>query len=282
MGYIPGAPPATSKRARRGEEKPEVMRLDLRTALAIAGYAGIETRDRRGNVSGDVWVRHTDTRSLGQLIEAGDVKQLLMEQLRNQLSAQKDLLGEVEDGKVSIEWILEFAAKWEDHWRDQINKNFDISQKIESAMHDAVHLVWPLLEGTPLDCGELLERIRQVTKKGQQTGTLEGEQALVRFFFRNPYTRDVMRRFAGKHLQKKEVCNKAGMYSAKVQRNDITQERDAAFRDGALFVERREDELELAREIVDSHNLPYWIEDHRKAFAAGPFEPALTGASIGQ
>jgi len=54
------------------------------------------------------------------------------------------------------------------------------------------------------------------------------DNAVIRFMFRNPYFGMHMRRVAGKLLKKQEVCNKPGAYSAKVQRNDITQEVNEA------------------------------------------------------
>ena len=45
----------------------------------------------------EVWVRHSDKLTVGQLLEAGDLKQLLLEQMRQQLSSQKDILQEVDD-----------------------------------------------------------------------------------------------------------------------------------------------------------------------------------------
>ena len=54
------------------------------------------------------------------------------------------------------------------------------------------------------------------------------DNAVIRFLFRNPYFGMHMRRVAGKLLKKQEVCNKPGAYSAKVQRNDITQEVNEA------------------------------------------------------
>lgn len=44
------------------------------------------------------------------------------------------------------------------------------------------------------------------------------ERAVVRMLFRHPAARETLVRLAGKLLQRKEVCNKPGSYSARTQR----------------------------------------------------------------
>lgn len=235
-----------------------MQQLDLHIALSIAGFAGLETRDRRGNINSDVWVRHSDKQSIGKLMEASDLKQLLMEQLRQQLVAQKDLLNECEEADVGVNWILKFTQTWEDKYLRKINRNFDISQRIVSAMHDGFFEVRGLLRDTEWDP----EKVRPVILEALErcTHALHPQEALVRFYYRNPQTGPYMQRLAGKMLQKKDVCNKAGGYSAKVQRNDITLERDHALRDFITYIDDAEpvDTCEL----LQHSNFHKWLEAH--------------------
>ena len=255
---------ATRKRPRH--EKPpttphQMQKLDLQIALSIAGFAGIETRDRRGNINSDVWVRHSDKQSIGKLMEASDLKQLLMEQLRQQLGAQKDLLNECEEAEVGVNWILNFTQTWETKYLRKINNNFDISQRIVSAMHDGFFEVRRLLRDTPWDPDTIAALLLEARK--QCKNALPEQEALVRFYYRNPETGPYMQRLAGKILQKKDVCNKAGGYSAKVQRNDITLERDHALRDFIAYI----DDTETVEfdELINRSDLHLWLEAHWNA-----------------
>ena len=65
-------------------------------------------------------------------------------------------------------------------------------------------------------------------------------------------------------MQKKEVCNRAGGYSAKQQRDDITQERDDAVL--ALIAALNDPEnMHVARaaQLAQSPGLLAWITDHK-------------------
>ena len=242
--------------------------IDLECALAVAGFAGIETRDKRGNLSPEVWVRHSDKLTVGQLLEAGDLKQLLLEQMRQQLSSQKDILQEVDDHEVSIKWILDFSQAWEKHYRENIFRNFDISQKINTAMHDGFYEVRMLLEETVLSPSFLQKNIRAAIEANDANEDpytlLSLEEAIVRIYFRHPAIAGIMRRVAGKILQKKEVCNRAGIYSARVQRNDITEECSKAILDLEELLEfQTPDLIEMMQDLQDPNTLMYYIVDHR-------------------
>ena len=87
-----------------------------------------------------------------------------------------------------------------------------------------------------------------------------GHNALVRLLFRT----DCMSRLrehlcilAGKLLQKKEVCNKTGMYCSHRQRSDIIQEWFYAQRDFKLWCEDRADEI--VRNLVAELNKDTWL-----------------------
>jgi hypothetical protein len=69
-------------------------------------------------------------------------------------------------------------------------------------------------------------------------------------------------RIAGRLLQKKEVCNRAGTYSAKQQRHDITQEKDAAVK--GLYCAIRDEEPRFRRclRLVRSRRFNRYITDH--------------------
>lgn len=238
-----------------------LRQLDLSIATSIAGFAGIQTRDTRGNLSPEVWTQHSDDQKIGQLLDADALKTLLLDQLKIQLDAQKDLLQEVQ-GDIVIDFIIRYKEAWEKRYKENIQRNYDISQRILSAMHDVIFEVEHVLNDTQLNLDFLRTCILETSKKSSIC--LPDEDALIRFIFRNPFIGPVFRRAAGKLLQKKEVCNKAGGYSAKQQRDDITQERDEAL----LYVHQMltnpfDNRLLKCLELTKSNKFLFYITDHK-------------------
>ena len=244
--------------------KIELSNIDLECAVQIAGFANLDTRDRRGNLLPDVWIRHSDRMSVGQLLEASDIRTLLTDQLKEQLESQKDMLKELEDNQVMIKWIMDFTHAWESVYRERVQQNFDISQKILSVMQEAYDILKPALEELNINCTEMRQHLR--SNKGADS-YLNAEEGCMRFFFRNPITCHIFRKVAGKFLQKAEVCNKAGIYSAKIQRHDVTQLRDDALQEAYYYLgfhaeEDQQDKIDLIN-LIESGNFIGWTMDTR-------------------
>jgi len=93
-----------------------------------------------------------------------------------------------------------------------------------------------------------------------------GDEAAMRLLFRHENTRSLMCRIAGAMLRKQEVCNKSGAYSAKVQRNDISQQKNAALDTFCAWVLNSDARLEDIRALLRPGNtgklIPY-ILDHK-------------------
>jgi len=69
----------------------------------------------------------------------------------------------------------------------------------------------------------------------------------------------------GCHVEQ-EVCNRAGGYSAKVQRNDISQQKNAALDTFCAWIlHDREGLMELVSIFEDPHQLIPHIIDHKGA-----------------
>lgn len=91
-----------------------------------------------------------------------------------------------------------------------------------------------------------------------------GDDAVIRFLFRFPSTRTLMCRVAGAILRKQEVCNRAGGYSAKVQRNDVSQQKNAALDTFCSWIIKNDSRLrEILRVINDPEEMLKWIYDHK-------------------
>jgi len=246
------------------ESDEETFKLvDLDIAMSIAACAGINTHDRLGNPNEEVWAPRNVATRVGKLVEAKDVRKLLLEQIKLQLAAKQDLLTEVENDSIVCAWIKKYTSAWEDEYNKDMQEKFDIGRKILSVMHDTLFEVKELLDISPVTIGELEQAVKSAVETSDSEKKLfRGDDAVVRFLFRNVHTRFHMVRIAGRLLQKKEVCNRAGTYSAKQQRHDITQEKDAAVK--GLYNAIRDNEPRFRRclRLLRSRHFAHYITDH--------------------
>ena len=316
----------------KNENVMEIKRLDQSIALEIAGFAGMPTRDARGNLLAQLWSKHTDNSDVGLLIERNDIRVLLLKQIEAQIREQKNSTNLLEENDVVCRWIMEFTNSWEKVYTEKKQQNFDIGQTVLSAMNEAFFSVEKFLEEfsefrpsllrVRLEAflkrykGEDLKKlyqdhIREAQKSKQKTtdeqtrpskvqrtdatSASDGsgfdakktaiphkpyepqlflhtlDNAVIRFLFRNEYFGMHMRRVAGKLLKKQEVCNKPGAYSAKVQRNDITQEVNEALDQFCRVLQEdvmREcmqntsDDVYLLKMCFDHRGLPMFDDMH--------------------
>ena len=244
---------------------------DMRLALRIAGIAGISTRDRHGNVVAEVWTQYSTGESANlQLLDISSVRNLLTEQLKLHLEARRDMLLDLDDPGIVAKWIIDFSREWEKKYEERVNQQWDMSQRILTAMEETLSEVREIFDN--LYCGlsyaYMMQRIEDVYSKtnGDEKKQLytDKRDALIRVMFRSEHIGPMMVNLAGKMLQKRLVCNKAGMYSARVQRNDVTREKDKAveaivtahFDDSALFQLCKEMEFDnpgSLRELCKDH-----------------------------
>ena len=236
--------------------------VDMDVAMSIAACAGLNTHDRLGNPNEEVWAPRNKAARTGKLVEAKDLRKLLLEQIKIQLAAKQDLLTEVENNSVVCQWIINYTEAWEAEYNKGVQEHFDIGRKVLSVMHDTLFEVMELLNVSPVTIAELEGAVARATADEDAPHLFEGDEAVVRFLFRNVHTRFHMVRVAGRLLQKKEVCNRAGTYSAKQQRHDITQEKDDAVR--GLYCAIRDDEprFRLCLALLHSHEFESYITDH--------------------
>lgn len=222
-------------------EVKQLKAVDLEIALRIAGFAGLPTRDPRGNVLPNLWNKFYDSSTVGLLLERNDVRQLLLKQLESQIRDRKALIENLDTNDVVCNWILNFTKSWEEAYSNAKQAEFDISQMILSAMQETYFLVEPFLSKhcpehalKPYEMKTRIQQLRENLEREQGTNpelehmTLHtGTDASVRALFRSPLGLDLCR-VAGKILKKNEVCNRSGSYSSRVQRNDIQRDVEYA------------------------------------------------------
>lgn len=271
---------STAEEDREQQNANDQKDKDLRIALRIAGYAGLPTRDRHGNVVPEVWTQHGRTEEVStQLIDVATVRQLLQEQLKAHMDARREMLLDLDDPAVVAKWVIDFTTKWETEYRNKVESKWDVSQTILTAMADTVNEVGEVFDAT--SAGVTMAKMRGAVDKLYTQTTTEDlkklypskHDALVRALFRNEHVGPFLARIAGKILQKRLVCNKAGMYSARVQRNDVTRERDDAieafvqahFENSSIFTElKREFGLDVVGGVGCSSALYKQCLDHTR------------------
>lgn len=264
----------------------DLKNRDMRLALRIAGIAGITTRDRHGNIVAEVWTQYnTNETEYLQLLDVAAVRNILTEQLKLHLEARRDMLLDLDDPGIVAEWIINFSRQWEKKYQERVNQHWDMSQRILTAMEETLLEVREIFDNLycGLDYNYMMEKINDIYVADRASHNSDDSNdsndayentdnqlytdqrdALIRVLFRSEHIGPMLVNLAGKILQKRLVCNKAGMYSARIQRNDVTREKDKAvetlvsahFDDSPLFrycKEREFDNPEKLKKLCTDH-----------------------------
>lgn len=272
-------------------------RLDMKTSVDIAGIANCSVRDLNGNLLPFVWTRQSVCNEFDNatLLTREALQKHLQTFIEAGVKENIELLQKVNDPALLVDWVVRTAEHWEMRYAEKRNEKYDISQSVTSAMFEAVFdTAWPLMiEGLELDhyeallnrkLGELAENpesnkyhqqlmqyiSEHATKDERRLGSFfwlhRGSNALVRLLFRTdcvPGLREHLCMLAGKMLQKKEVCNKAGAYASHRQRSDVLQEWYYAVRDFRTWVESQTADLTAAlQRIFDQEEWVFLVIDH--------------------
>jgi len=184
--------PATAD-SKHTPKQEAVKAIDLELALSIAVGGGIRTHDKLGRINDEVWSQFQDSSTLSKLVEAKDIRKLMLDQIQLQLEAKKDLLLEVENDTVICRWIIKYMQAWEHEYIKSVNMTFDIGRKITAIMHDTLFEVREILnvDVSPLKIEAIEEAVRRANSEHDDTDhrLLQGDDAVVRFLFSNPHTR---------------------------------------------------------------------------------------------
>ena len=235
-----------------------VKRIDMKVAIDVVSLANCAVRDPAGNLLPMVWTRQAYNNEFenASLLTREALKRRLDEFISEGMTKNMPLLQQVNDPALLVDWVVRTTEHWERRYAQKRDEKYDISQVAMSAMLEAVmDQVLPWLE---LESGTRLVDMVDQALKGwrQQPGSNAviksilnhvqkerasdeeqeaeaffwvhtGRHALVRLLFRSDKVPDLRERLclvAGKLLQKKEVCNKAGGYASRQQRSDVMQE----------------------------------------------------------
>ena len=210
---------------------------DRKIAVSIAAFAAIKLKDANGNINTEIWEPYiTDPeKQCGNLMNQNSIEVFMKSMLQQQIEKNMPVLMECSNHDTICKWIVDYAGQWETAYRQPGDKSYDISITVLSVMSEAVAHMSRHFQNRALD--EKTIRAHFVDAlDGEHGGVIDDDdsqylpvdEAVTRFYFRHKPCALHMIMIAGKMWQKREVCNRGGSYSTKVQRNDITRQLDNA------------------------------------------------------
>lgn len=243
----------------------QTKRKDMKISIDITGIANCVVRDGNGNLLPFVWTRQSVCNEFenATLLTRDDLQKHLQTFIDAGVKDNLEMLQKVKDPALLVDWVVRTAEYWEKRYAEKRNEKYDISQTVFSAMFEVVFdTVWPYLNEA-CDFADVTQKLQKnmdelnkntaanlyhthILKRVSANLTEEerelesffwmhrGHNALVRLLYRTtcvPELREHLCVLAGKLLQKKEVCNKAGTYASHRQRSDVIQEWFYAKRD---------------------------------------------------
>jgi len=296
---LPGMLPDTAELMLRLQK---VKRVDMRIAVEVAGIANVAVRDGNGNLLPIVWTRQSVSNEYenATLLTRDALQKHLQTFIDAGVKENIDILQKVEDPALLVDWVVRTAEYWEKRYAAKRDEKYDISQTVYSAMFEALEIekvrnamnaygFAPVeekvaqkiaaLQGSTGASGTVKNKYHQQLLKyvtdepGTPHAELEsffwlhrGYAAFVRMLFRMdaiPNMREQLCMLAGKLLQRKEVCNKAGAYSSLRQRSDVVDELNAQVRTFLNFLAALETtHLHTMLKELDKPEWIFYVVDH--------------------
>ena len=271
----------------------KIKRIDMKISVDITGIANCQVRDANGNLLAAVWTRNSVCNEFENATLL--TREALQKHLQNFIDAgvkeNLEVLQKVKDPALLVDWVVRTAEYWEKRYAEKRNEKYDISQSVLSVMFEVVFdTVAVILHDSDFaSVVQLMEKKmngdlktnkfhRHILRNfpsdvSDQEKDLEtffyihrGHNALVRLLFRTDCVQGLRERLcilAGKLLQKKEVCNKAGMYCSHRQRSDIIQEWFYAQRDFKLWCEdQAHDIVQKLKQELNKETSLFLVIDH--------------------
>ena len=278
----------------------KIKRIDMRVAVDVAGIANMQVRDVNGNLLPLVWTRQSVNNEFenATLLTRDALQKHLQTFIDAGVKENIDILQKVEDPALLVDWVVRTAEYWERRYATKRDEKYDISQTVFSAMFEAVSTDIVKLsmeergfvkfEQTLADKLLALASAQQSKKNKYHLLLLKyvtdvespsanselesffwmhrGFTAYVRLLFRLdviPNLREQLCLLAGKLVQKKEVCNKAGAYSSMRQRSDVMQEFSRQKRFFASFIYSiPQESIERMHQLLEVDNWIFYSIDH--------------------
>lgn len=241
-----------------------IQKIDQQTALSICSLAGIKTHDSLGNIMPHVWCSRADTVKKTDLVNANDIRNLLLTQVKQELAAKKDLILELDQASDVIEWVVNFTKVWEQEYQQKRQQQHDIAEFVYSAMQEAIHHLEIWIDQVFPDVLPVLKEKIARQKENNPNSFILSHQCLVRLLFRLDEIQPTLTRYTATVLQQREVCSKPGVYSATKQFNNIQQQRERAFYECIAVLEDKIEMVGMLSETAVYQNITD-VADLRRA-----------------
>ena len=218
-------------------DKKRLKNCDRKIAVSIAAFAAVKLKDANGNINAEIWEPYIKDpeKQCGNLMNQNSIEVFMKSMLQQQIEKNMPVLMECSNHDTICKWIVDYAGQWEKAYRQPQDKSYDISLTVLSVMSEAVAHMSRHFQDRALDEKRIRARFAAVLCDEHQdvidddeSQYLPVDEAVTRFYFRHKPCAVHMIMIAGKMWQKREVCNRGGSYSTKVQRNDITRQLDNA------------------------------------------------------
>jgi hypothetical protein len=199
--------------------------LDNYAATSIASCACIRMTDVNGNPSEAYWkcfILDPDEQC-GLLMNVSTIEKVMTELMNKMIEKHQEALLQINDDVAVCKWLLEFKKKWEEQYRNQSQRVYDISEPVLAVMLEAVQKTDRIFQAhaPSISPGEVRAwlAVAYADDMDQDRKTLPVAQAVTRFYFRNALLAQYMCAIAGKIWKLQEVCDKPGAFPSTKQQN---------------------------------------------------------------
>lgn len=277
----------------------KIKRLDMKVSIDITGIGNVAVRDNNGNLLPTVWTRQSinNEHENATLLTRDALQNYLKGFIEAGVAENLNMLQKVSDPALLVDWVVRTAEHWERRYAQKRDEKFDISQTVLASMFEIINeQVYPWLayhqnmdkidkliqekfrqlEDNPSNNKHYNALLQLISAENSTTSQQNiesffwlhrGRQAIVRLLFRLqdiPNLREQICILAGKLLQKKEVCNKAGAYSSQRQRSDVVQEYNDAVMGFRQWCEdlRPNEILKKIQTVLATDEWIFYVIDH--------------------
>jgi hypothetical protein len=245
-----------------------VRLLDHYAATTIASYACIRMSDGNGNPSEAYWKCFVlePGKQCGLLMNVATVEKVMIDLMNKMIEKHEAALLQINDDVAVCKWLMAFKAKWEDEYREQTKKAYDIAEPVLAVMQEAVLKTDRVFEAHArhISCSAVRRHFKRWydSKKEEPeelSKSLPMQQAVTRFYFRHADLAQHMCLIAGKIWKLQEVCDKPGAFPSTKQQNLLQKQLQDSITNLVVVLNRERFDLPTEEETA------LYCMDHKTA-----------------
>lgn len=221
------------------EYKNTARKQDLYCAKKIAGIGQVEIFTANFDIKTQVWAPVADHSAVGHLVQPRNLETHMWKTMNVQMEDSQHLLKQLKDVKMLPQWMMDYAAAWEDVYKSKIKKTYDIGTLVLSAMQETMFMIRSRVSTMP----EFEDKIRTSVSTWQNRNAdfkskcVDDQEVAMRLLFRYSKSSDIFCHIAGAILHKNQVCSQPGSFAATRLRHDLTNKIDLHIRQLDLDIE---------------------------------------------